>query len=335
MTTYFSLGVATALTLLAASLWGSWMQVVKHIKKYPITGLAFWLYAFSFVFVWLVSIALSPFLLKEGIVETTLANQKPILEIIMGGALMSIGLFLSLIVMKQIGLLLSTAISGALGSMLGIGTSILKEGIPNFPMAIPLIISSTIVFILAGYLCNYAAQMCSSDRASDKGITLKNTKGPVSIRIILLLVLNAILTNGWSIGTATGTANKIPPILTCAYMATGSFLSILVVCGIYFTKKKLWKTVFCIGTSKKPLLYGLISSLCHYGGNMISIYSMPGLTATLSFLYGRSSSVWTYFWGLYYKEFSGAKKKTMGVLISGIVLYFVGMALIGIFTLSR
>jgi len=334
VTTYFSLGVATALTLLAASLWGSWMQVIKHIKKYPVTGLAFWLYSFSFIFVWLVSIILSPFLLKDGIIETTLANTRPILEIIMGGALMSIGLFISLTVMKQIGLLLSTAISGAVGSMLGIGTSILKEGMPDFPMAVPLIITSTIVFLAAGFLCNYAAQMCSVDKAREKGITLVHSKGPVSLRIIFLMVLNAILTNGWSIGTATGTANKIPPILTCAYMATGSFLSVFIVCGIYFTKKKLWKTVFCVGTSKKPLMYGLISSLCHYGGNMISIYSMPGLTATLSFLYGRSASVWTYFWGLYYKEFSGAKKKTMAVLITGIVLYFVGMALIGIFTLS-
>lgn len=334
MTTYFSLGVATALTLLAAALWGSWMQVVKHIKEYPITGLAFWLYFFSFVLVWLVTLILSPFLLKTGILETTMVNLRPILEIILGGALMSVGLFLSLFVMKQIGLLLSTAISGALGSLLGIGTSILKEGMPDFPMAAPLILISTVVFILAGYLCNYAAQMCNVDRAKTEGVPVTKKKGPVSLRIIVLLLLNAILTNGWSIGTATGTANKIPPILTCAYMATGSFLSILIVCGIYFTRKRLWRTVFCIGTSKRPLVYGLISAVCHYGGNMISIYSMPGLTATLSFLYGRTASVWSYFWGLFYREFSGAKKRTIAVLSTGIALFFVGIALVGILTLS-
>jgi hypothetical protein len=61
---------------------------------------------------------------------------------------------------------------------------------------------------------------------------------------------------------------------------------------------------------------------------------MPGLTATLSFLYGRSSSLWTYFWGMFYGEFAGAKRKTLVVLSVGLSMYFVGMALIGILTLS-
>lgn len=334
MTTYFSLGAATALTLLAAALWGSWMQVVKHLKKYPISGLVFWLYTFSFAFVWIVTLILSPFLLPQGLLASLTATPKATVEILLGGAAMSVGLFVSLAVMKEIGLLLSTAVSGALGSILGIGTSILKEGLPKSPLGIPLIVLSTVVFLLAGFLCNYSAQMRNTDQAKSAGQTVVDKKGLISPKIIFMMLINALLVNGWSIGTATGTSNHIPPILTCAYMATGSFLSILVVSVFYFSRKKLWKTVFCVGTSKKPLLYGLISALCHYGGNMISIYSMPGLTATLSFLYGRSSSLWTYFWGLFYREFVGAKKKTLVVLSVGLALYFVGMALIGILTLS-
>jgi len=334
VTTYFSLGAATALTLLAAGLWGSWMQVVKHLKKFPISGLVFWLYSFSFGLVWIVTLILSPFLLPDGIVSATMAAPGAIVEIVLGGAAMSIGLFISLAVMKEIGLLLSTAVSGALGSILGIGTSILKEGIPDFPMAVPLIVSSTIVFLLAGFLCNYSAQMRNKDQAKTAGKTTVDKKGLVSPKIIFMMLINALLVNGWSIGTSTGTSNHIPPILTCAYMATGSFLSILILSSFYFTRKKLWKTVFCVGTSKKPLVFGLISALCHYGGNLISIYSMPGLTATLSFLYGRSSSLWTYFWGMFYGEFVGASKKTLAVLTVGLSMYFAGMALIGILTLS-
>ena len=52
MTNYFSTPVAIALTLLAAAMWGSWMQVIKLKKDYPITGIAFMLYMFSFLLVW-------------------------------------------------------------------------------------------------------------------------------------------------------------------------------------------------------------------------------------------------------------------------------------------
>ncbi len=57
----------------------------------------------------------------------------------------------------------------------------------------------------------------------------------------------------------------------------------------------------------------------------MSIYSMPVISATISFLFGRTANLWTYFWGFYYKEFSGAKKKTLVVLAVGLLLYFVGI----------
>ena len=77
-----------------------------------------------------------------------------------------------------------------------------------------------------------------------------------------------------------------------------------------------------------PLLLSAISACCHYGGNMLSIYAMPVLSATMSFLFGKTSSVWTYFWGFYYKEFQGAKKKTLLLLLFGIGLYFGAIGLL-------
>ena len=71
-----------------------------------------------------------------------------------------------------------------------------------------------------------------------------------------------------------------------------------------------------------------ISAVCHYGGNVLSIYSMPAISATLSFLFGKTSTIWTYFWGFYYREFEGAKKKTMATLFVGLALYFVGLGLL-------
>lgn len=87
----------------------------------------------------------------------------------------------------------------------------------------------------------------------------------------------------------------------------------------------------CVGSSKQPLLLGAVSAFCHYGGNLISIYAMPVLSATLSFLFGRTSNVWTYLWGLFYGEFAGSRRKTMLVLSFGIFLYIAGTLLLAVF----
>ena len=328
MVQYFSLPVAVVLTLLAAAMWGSWMQVVKLRKDYPIIGIAFWLYTFSFIFIWVVSLILSPFLLPEGIWKATVDNLDLILEICLGGAMMSVGMILSLSVMGSIGMMLATTFNGAITSILGILTSISKEGLPDNPMALPLIISTAVVFFLASYICAYSSQMCVRDRLAAEGKKNVRVKSKITPTILLMILLNCFLANGWSIGTASGTAAGLPPILTCAYLCTGSMIGILVVCSIVFTYKHCWKTVFCVGQSKRPLVLGLVSSLCHYGGNLMSIYSMTTISATLSFLFGRTANLWTYFWGFYYGEFKGAKKKTLVVLSIGLLLYFVGLGLL-------
>jgi hypothetical protein len=324
---HFSTSTSIILTLFAAALWGSWMQVVKLKKNYPIAGIVFWLYSFSLVFIWIVSLILAPSLIPEGIIAVTMANAKLISTIIMGGAMMSLGIYLNLVVMDNIGLMLATTITGAVGSLLGIFTSISKEGLPDKPYALTIIIITAIVFLLASYICSYASQMCENDRMVAKGLDPKQNKkkNPVTLTIIFMILLNAVLTNGWSIGTASGTAAGLSPILTCAYLCTGSFISVLLISIFTFTKNKQWKIVFCVGESKKPIVLGCISGLCHYGGNLMSIYSMPVISATISFLFGRTANLWTYFWGFYYKEFSGAKKKTLVVLAVGLLLYFVGI----------
>jgi hypothetical protein len=330
---YFSTGTAIFLTVFAASMWGSWMQVIKHRGSYPVSGIPFLLYTFSFLFIWIVTFILAPFLMPEGLVNTAFNNRSVIPVILTGGGMMSLGLVLNLHIMNSVGLLLSTAVSGAIGSILGIITSIIQEGMPRESYALINIIVCTIVFILAGFICNYAAVLRDRDQMekSGRGVSGRDVKGPVTLKIILQIVLSTVLVNGWSVGVATGTAHQVPPILTCALMASGSFLSIIILYGIVFTVKKQWKTVFCIGTSKKPLLLSLISAVCHYGGNLISIYAMPVISATQSFLFGRTANVWTYFWGFFYREFADAKKRTLLILAAGMLLYFIGLLLLGFF----
>lgn len=328
---YFSTPVAIFLTLAAAAMWGSWMQIVKVRKGYPIIGVAVMLYIFSFILVWGVTLALSPILLPDGIIPSIHEYQNYAGEIMLGGAMMSVGMIISLTIMNNLGLMLATTLSGAITSILGIITSIYKEGLPDNPMALPLIVATATLFIIASYICSKASSMCAQDRAATKGKTIKTKGGKLPFKDILLILVDSILMNGWASGTATGTAAGIPPILTCAFMATGSALSIAIIGAVVFTRKKMWKTVLCIGSSKRPLVLTAISACCHYGGNMLSIYSMPAISATLSFLFGKTSNIWTYFWGFYYKEFSGAKKKTLAILWTGLLMYFAGLGLLFVY----
>ena len=195
-------------------------------------------------------------------------------------------------------------------------------------MALVLIVATAVIFIVAGYICSKASQMCAQDRMAAEGVRQEKPKSKVTLKVVVWILVDCLLMNGWASGTATGTAAGLPPIMTCAFMVTGSALSVLVLGLVLFTWKKQWKTVLCIGSSKKPLVMSAISAVCHYGGNVLSIYSMPAISATLSFLFGKTSTIWTYFWGFYYREFEGAKKKTMATLFAGLALYFVGLGLL-------
>lgn len=319
---YFSTGMAFVLTIFAASMWGSWMQVVKHLKDYPITGLIFWLYAFSFVFIWTVTVIVAPHLMDVGIAEATSMYLPVIGRIIIGGAMMSLGLFCSLVIMNKVGLILSVTISGGVGVILGLVTSIFEEGIPENGLGNIVLIA--VIYIIAAVCSAYASYL----RNEDRGIS--NTKTTITLPLLGIMLASAVLTNGWSIGTAAGTARGIPPVLTCAYMVTGSFLSVLVISLLLFTSKKMWRTVLCIGRDKKPIYLSMISAMCHYGGNLISIYSMPALSATISFLLGRTSNLWTIFWGIFYKEFTGISLKTTITLILSISLFFFGTFLLAL-----
>lgn len=323
---YFSLGTAIFLTIIAAGMWGSWMQVVKFLKGYPMEGLVFWLYTFSLILVWAVTLVMAPRVLDESIISLTGENIGIVVKILISGGMMSLGLYCNLTVIGSVGLVLSTTISGGVGTVLGVLTSIFEEGLPENSRVVILLALTVIIVIAAGFLSAFASKSRDEDHQRDQEKEKNGQK--VTVKLVGLMLLSAILTNGWSMGTATGTAAGFPPILTCAYMATGSFLSVAVLSVIMFTLRKQWREVLCIGTSKMPVFLSAVSAFCHYGGNIISIYSMPMISATVSFLLGRSSALWTIFWGMLYREFSHTSRKTKILLYSSIVLYFFGIALL-------
>jgi hypothetical protein len=86
MATHFSTFSSIILTLFAAALWGNWMQIIKFKGNFPIGGIIFWLYSFAFVFIWAITLILSPFLLPDGIIAASKNNFDLIVEIMLGAA---------------------------------------------------------------------------------------------------------------------------------------------------------------------------------------------------------------------------------------------------------
>ena len=259
-----------------------------------------------------------------------LENPQSCLKILMGGALMSLGLMFNLTVMSSIGMILATTVGGSISTVLGIGTSIATEGLPGGPASLPFIILTTALFIIGSFLSSYASHC----RDKERGNSSKHGTGAVTGKMLVLMLLSSILVNGWAIGTSEGTAKGMPPVLTVVLMATGSFLSVALVSAIEFTRKKQWRQVLCLGRPKKPIVLSAISACCHYGGNLISIYSMPAISATISFLLGKSAALWTIFWGVFYKEFSGVSAKTRRILWYSIALHIVGIIALAFFKVN-
>lgn len=319
---------ALILTVFSAVMWGSWMLVVKFKKDYPITGIAFLLYSFSLLLIGTVTwIAV-----RGGVVDNFFKyssdHARTIMKIIFSGMLMSCGMYFNLEVISSAGLLLSSAISTSLANVMGVFTTLTTEGAPDNPWALTLYILVTLMFIAGGIICNLASG------SHDRDIGKPAEKKTITLKVLFYAVLSAILINGWAMGTATGTADNVPPIITCFYMALGSFISIAVLCGVAFTKRGQWKQVLCLGDyPKKPLLFGLIAAFCHYGGNLISLYCMPKLSATLSFLLGRVYGVVTILWGLAFREFANSSRKTIILLATGVLLNLLALLLLGYYSI--
>ena len=326
----FSYPAAVAITLLSAAMWGSWMQVIKRRGAYPVEGIAFWMFLFSFALTGVITLLLSLWFLPEGILEASRGHAAVIPGILLGGAMLSCGVYFGLAGMGKLGMLLVTTLSGTMTCILGVATSIAKEGLPAHPWALPLVLISSATLIMASVLCAVSFQMCERDRLaqSQSASAGEKPRSGITLSMLACILLYAVLSNGWSMGTSSGAVDGMPALLIGFYMAAGSALGILLLCGVVFTRRRMWRTVLCVQAEKKPLLLGLLAAAGYYGGNLLSIYTMSVLSVTLSFLFGRSYSIWTYLWSFYYGEYRGARRKTIMVLAGGLLLYLCAIGLL-------
>ncbi len=92
--------------------------------------------------------------------ETTLHNRGTVLTILYGGGIMSLGLYFNLTVIGEVGLLLSTTISGGVGiSSWGSLPPSEKRAFRINGLRFRFIIITALVLLAAGFFCNKAAEM--------------------------------------------------------------------------------------------------------------------------------------------------------------------------------
>ena len=321
MAAEFSVTSAVMVTLFASAMWGSWMQIIKRCPRYPIYATTMMIYSFSFLCLSVALAFLKEMLLPMGFIRFFEVHLKDVFSISFGGAAAALSVLTSLKLMRNAGLVVGTAISGAAGSITGVLVAIAKEGLPDAPHSGMALFICTMIIVLAGLFCSLASQ---------KNNTYTEDKQKNLVQNILLLVAFVVLSNGYIFGTSSGNNIGMHPFLICYFLCSGAFFVMLAV-GIGATAlNRQWKEVFCLGRPKKPLVLSAIAAVCHYGGNLLSIICMPVLSATLSFLIGRSANIWTFFFGIYLGEFKNSTNKVKIILATGISLYAIGVVLIAI-----
>lgn len=310
--------MAVAVTLFAAAMWGSWMQIIRRCPDYPVYGTTLVLYAAAFAALCIACAACAGRLFPQGLAAYVRAHRQQILQIAFGGGAAALGVITSLSLMRNAGLAVGTAVSGAAGSITGVLVAVAREGLPRIAHAPLALAACTVVTVAAGVLCSMASGV-------------RKEKNRAGAENILLLCAFVVLSNGYIYGTSAGTSAGMHPLAVCTFLCFGAFVAAGVLGGIVITAKREWKTVLCVGASKKPLVYAAAAAVCHYGGNFLSILCMPVLSATLSFLIGRSANLWTIFFGIAMGEFRGAGKRPRLLLAAGIALYAAGVLMIAFF----
>lgn len=318
-----SVGLAIGVTLFASAMWGSWMQIVKRCPRYPVYGMTLVIYTFSFALLGAGYLLFGRALTPQGLLSYLEAYGSEALRIALGGGAAALGVLVSLQLMHNAGLVVGTAVSGAAGSVTGVLVAVVKEGLPSVPGAGAALAVCTGTVVLAGLLCAWAS-------SSNRGGETQSKKG-FGGQDILLLLLFILLNNGYIYGTSTGSGAGMHPFLICLFLCAGAFGATLLVSGTLATVRGSWGDILCLHGPKKPLVYGAVSAVCHYGGNLLSILCMPVLSATLSFLIGRSANIWTFFFGLYLGEFRDSGRRTRALLWTGITLYVAGILMIAFF----
>lgn len=330
--TGLSSGAAIAIIIFVTFLWGSWFQVVKHTGKYPIYVFMNWLYFFSVFIVWGSILSLQKTMIPNGVWNEIFGDLPRTAIVLICGAMYAIGMQVQLTVVGRIGLILSTSISATCTILMGTLVSAIFGGLPE-GVSIFTILTAALLLILATVVCQMAGVM----RDKDVGKADETQKSAINKKDLFLLLLSCLVfAPFYSLATSVGLRSDLRPdgfsSLTCmGVLVIGAFIGTAIFSAVRLTREKKWRIFLHPDRGMKVILpMALIAACCHFGGNILHAIAAPVVSVVIATPLGYSFSMWSYIWGLAYKEFKGAKKKTYLTLAFGILLFIAGVVVLSV-----
>ena len=319
--------LAVFLVLLAASMWGSWSQCVKHLDDYPLDAFVLNVFILSVVLVWGVLLAVDGVDGVRVIGECAQHNPLAVWGTLLCGAIYVQGVRLSLTVVHNVGLVLTTAVSSSssiiLGTLLSVGVGGLAPG-----TSLPLLLFGGVILVAALTSCVRAGHLRESERGGGARQASPAGESMSLLKAVGLAFLSSVLTVSYALGMSIGLRSPfhpeaLPSLQFMGMLSVGALLGVVMTSGV-----RLWKHGQVRAWLRTPPKYlGLagLSAICHFGGNIINSLASPVISVGLAWPMGMSASMWTYVWGLAYGEFKGASKRVYGFLFGGIALFIAGV----------
>lgn len=317
-------------TLFASFLFAFWYQSLNHLGEFPLAGFIFWLYVGSYITVWVAVLLLGKTDLPNGILFELDGKIGMALIVIGGGICMTSGLIMSLVHMKANGMIANQAIAGSIGSILNLVVTFVVGGLTP-GLSLPLVILAAVIILIASFVIQHSTILKYREQGIDitsRDVDDDEDKPDSVIKQNLMLLISNVLTIGYSLAYMLGTRSVnnpegFHPLLATLLLATGSLIAAVSYSFVSLSRSRQLRMIFSPKYIKQ-ISMGLGAGLCHYGGTVLQIYSLPVLSAPVSALLVRTSSVWTFIWGIVYGEYKGAKRKVKQWLFWGILLYIVG-----------
>ena len=325
--------IAISMGLIAASMWGSWFILIKHLDDYPLEAFYLTLFMTSMVIVWGAGLLLDGRNLWGNIRMVWVLDPSRILITLLCGVLYVVGIQLTLYVMQVLGLAITQPIYASINIVGGTALSALIGGIP-FGLTVNRIILSVGFLSVAVVLSMIAGRVRNQHQQAANIITGLSSDKIAITRAILLLVVSSLLVPAYTVGLSYGLKSitqpaGLAPMPFMAVLCTGAFLGALILSGSMLTARKQWSVFIKHGFKTHRL--GMIAGFAHYGGNIIHTFATRNLSAVVSWPLGFTAGLWTTMWGLVYGEFEGSPKYAYVLLAGAMVSYFIGAFLIASF----
>ncbi len=323
---------ALVLLLFTTIIWGSWYQCIKRLNGWPVAAFMLWMYTFSMILVWGIIWIISPYFIQEPIWNIIREHPKSCLFALCSGMFFCAGVQINMVVIKNVGLILSTSISATCSVLVGTFTSCLFGGIREGQSVLKIAVASMIL-IAAAIICQFASKMRDTDNGKNEKDEAYRKELKIRMKNTLFLLFGAVFLNpAYSIAQSVTVQTDlkpdgIPALLCVGLLSIGSCLGTWIISGIQLTRNRQWGECFS-WKNRTGILMSLFSAFCHYGGNIGYCISAPVLSYAVAWPMGTSFNLWQYVYGILYGEFNKTNWKTKATLAAGIICFIAGVLIL-------